>query len=215
MQKTIQKIHRKFDTAGEKILAEAKKIIESYDGRDVSARLVDLGFSAAKPVSNSKDLHKSQQLVRLIEEYHIVYPNYKFITEDVVNKICEKYSLVFSFVDNYIGDIPEKNIKEIEYFVRQYDIQIDKPAKFSDGMITFSLVSWFSDPVGDEFREPTQKKFKIVAPEKDFNTQNKTRKGYELINDPIVLWPVKGGYLIISKWGLESQDESLVNEINN
>jgi regulator of replication initiation timing len=36
-----------------------------------------------------------------------------------------------------------------------------------------------------------------------------------LIDDPIVLQPVRGGCLIVDKWGPEASDPALVNEINN
>ncbi|HQV53945.1 MAG TPA: hypothetical protein PLX17_00440 [Chitinophagaceae bacterium] len=64
-----------------------------------------------------------------------------------------------------------------------------------------------------EYEKP---EFKICASVKDFDmNQMRVTDGYKLeqnIPDPIVLQPVNGGYLIVSKWGLEGQDESLVNE---
>jgi hypothetical protein len=42
--------------------------------------------------------------------------------------------------------------------------------------------------------------------------------GYRLeynLPDPIVLQPVNGGYLIVSKWGLEGEDAELTNEKMN
>lgn len=64
-----------------------------------------------------------------------------------------------------------------------------------------------------------KKPFKICASVKDFDTKNMNiTDGYKLqqnIPDPVVLQPVKGGYLVVSKWGLEGKDELLVNETNN
>ena len=44
-------------------------------------------------------------------------------------------------------------------------------------------------------------------------------EGYKLekkhIPDPVVLQPVKGGYLILTAWGDEASDPLVVNEINN
>lgn len=218
MQKVIEKIHRKFDNAEEKILAEAKQIIATHKKKDLLKRLEDVGFSQAEPVKKAKEVRRSEQLVELIESYRVTFPTYKFITEEIVNKICEKYGLVFSFADNYIGDIPEKNLTEIEQFVKRNNIEVEKPVTYDvgNGIITFNISSFsFWGQRSDEFSEPHTKKFKIVAPEKDFETKNKVKKGYELIDDPIVLWPVKGGYIIVTKWGLEANDESLINETNN
>jgi hypothetical protein len=59
---------------------------------------------------------------------------------------------------------------------------------------------------------------KICAPLKDMEIPaHKEVKGYKIqdIPDPVVLQPVKGGYLIICAWGNESSDPIVVNEINN
>jgi len=55
---------------------------------------------------------------------------------------------------------------------------------------------------------------KICAPLKDMDTTGKELRDYKLVNhpDPVVLQPVKGGYLIVTAWGDESKDELVVNE---
>lgn len=61
-----------------------------------------------------------------------------------------------------------------------------------------------------------QPPFKICAPEKDFDTRFMVKKdGYKLEYDPIVLQPVKGGYLCVTKWGIEASDEIVTNPISN
>lgn len=58
---------------------------------------------------------------------------------------------------------------------------------------------------------------KICAPLKDFNMVNKQVMGYKIVdipvNDPIVLYPVDMGFLVVSAWGDEAKE--VVNEINN
>lgn len=61
---------------------------------------------------------------------------------------------------------------------------------------------------------------KICAPVKDMNISGlELKEGYKLekkhIPDPVVLQPVKGGYLVLTKWGQEAEDPILLNEINN
>ena len=64
-------------------------------------------------------------------------------------------------------------------------------------------------------------KFKICAPVKDMDISGlELSEGYKLqrkieIPDPVVLQPVKGGYLVVTAWGDEASDAILVNEINN
>lgn len=61
--------------------------------------------------------------------------------------------------------------------------------------------------------------FKICAPLKDFDIEGKEVKGFKLfkkpVPDPVVLCPVKKGYLIVAAWGDEASDPDVVNGINN
>lgn len=64
------------------------------------------------------------------------------------------------------------------------------------------------------------KKLQICAPIKDMDISGlELKEGYKLtkkhIPDPVVLQPVKGGYLILTAWGDEASDPLVVNEINN
>lgn len=56
--------------------------------------------------------------------------------------------------------------------------------------------------------------FKICATPNNFEMSNSRVEGLQIIdNDPIVLYPVLHGFLVISAWGDESKE--VVNEINN
>jgi len=62
--------------------------------------------------------------------------------------------------------------------------------------------------------------FQICAPVKDMDlTGLELKDGYKLekkhIPDPVVLQPVNGGYLIVTKWGDEASDSLLTNPIEN
>jgi len=64
------------------------------------------------------------------------------------------------------------------------------------------------------------KKLQICAPVKDMDISGLGLvEGYKLqkkhIPDPVVLQPVKGGYLILTAWGDEASDPLVMNEINN
>lgn len=63
-----------------------------------------------------------------------------------------------------------------------------------------------------------ENKLKIVAPAKDMEIpKGKEVVGYKIqdIPDPVVLQPVKGGYLIVCAWGNEASDEIVVNQKMN
>jgi len=65
--------------------------------------------------------------------------------------------------------------------------------------------------------------FLICAPSKNMNMEGKDRKGkvigkvsrFQKMKDPVVLKPVKHGYLIVTAWGDEASDPLVINEIDN
>ncbi len=70
---------------------------------------------------------------------------------------------------------------------------------------------------GEFHHNLTKQELKICAPIKDMDTTKMQLDGYHLkhIPDPIVLQPIAGGYLVVSKWGDEASDPIVVNEKMN
>jgi len=243
----IKEIHNEFDTAGDKLLVEANKILNGSYDIEKGERLQRLGFTRSKAAVDADTVKKlkseKKKEAETVEYFRTFYPHNKFITEELVKKICEKYNLVFGDINYYKGDVPEKNISEIESFkLREedkddcYDYEsysdisnllgmqdrsslfnlrsIDAERMYQRAMMRQQMPRYGATPNGKK----EQKGFKICAPENDFDMRHMIRSGHKIelhIPDPIVLQPVKGGYLIVSKWGIESEDDSLVNEINN
>ena len=115
---TVEDVHNEFKSEVFRLLKEAKiqdsaKINEKV--ADKAERLRKLGFSSSKVVQSdnvqmkikAEQEHKNKEKQKLIEAIN-------FISQESVKKICEKYKLVCGEVTNYIGDIPEKNLCEIE-----------------------------------------------------------------------------------------------------
>jgi hypothetical protein len=222
-EQIIAEIHSEFDSASEKLLQEAKDII--IKDNDKGDRLARLGFSSAKPVKENEDVRKAQRDSRYVSErvsyFNQWYPHNKFITEEAVEKICGKYGLVCASANFYKGDVPEKNLVEMEQFVlRKEDEVIDLMSGFVESFRSRLLGfhgEEFMSYASNEGRS-TRRSFKICAPEKDFDTSRLTKQGHKMelsIPDPIVLQPVKGGYLIVTKWGLEASDDLVKNEKSN
>ena len=228
----IEKIHYEFDSASERLLKEAKEIIARNKDADKGERLKKIGFGSAAPVVQSEENKQKEKLANQIEYYQTWYPNNKFITESEVKRICEKYGLLFGESRQYKGDIPEKNLIEIENFKLRDEEKI-KRTNYDDYQEHYFTTQRFGG-LGQsilgaprqtqiEYNPPKEIRtylstpsFKICAPEKDFDTRYMTVvDGYKLQYDPIVMQPVKDGYLIVSKWGLEGQDENLINEKMN
>ncbi len=65
-------------------------------------------------------------------------------------------------------------------------------------------------------------KLYICAPEKDMDLKDVKKKGFQLFKtskvnfpDPVVLKPIKSGFLILTAWGDEASDPLVLNPINN
>jgi len=264
----VEQIHNEFFTAGDTILGEAKKLLEELEVKDLEKgkRLAAAGFSktreAVVAVETENKLATTKEIADLVMYYQVNYPNNKFITEEQVKQICEKYGLVCGDTSMYKGFVPESKLALIEMFkLNKKDIPFmqlfgtrHQSAGFNDSvydepigylsqedviddwakkgnrfyMIVASEVSgkYIRKGIADQYvgnwgyveAKPFVSKFKICAPLKDMEIpQGKELKGYKIqdIPDPVVLQPVKGGYLIICAWGDEASDEIVVNQINN
>ncbi len=187
--------------------------------------------------------NKSKSVLESVLYFQQHYPNNKFITEDVVQDICKKYGLLFSDSSKFISEIPDKNAKEIcDFKLRDEDkiILTGMTEKRKSDHHEYEVNLWVNNDFDikiysysfdyDRHQYVTEKDFsvgatkyhvypfKVVASLKDFDTTNmRITAGYKLENipDPVVLQPVKGGYLIVSKWGLEANDPLLTNEKHN
>lgn len=131
-RKKVIAIHNAFDSATEKLLSEAKSIIarspehfHDYDRELLKAEnLKKLGFVNAKNVKESKKFcdalaekvdvkRMAESTANLIMQHQQHFPFYKFLTVDELLYICFKYNLIFAPVEQYIGEIPEKNIQDL------------------------------------------------------------------------------------------------------
>jgi len=273
----VAEIHDAFYSADERLLQEAKELLNTpqEDKAKKAERIKKLGFGSAKPVAevagHATKAADASKLIKAIEYWRVHYPNNKFITEPEVKKICEKYGLVLGEAGKYLGDIPEKNLSEIEAFqLRQEDYieQVTFTSMIESLFSQYIARPMFPDPpqyvspflgvisskprrTGREqtqreyeemvssismigldpfagFDTPKPKKepekkvdkvrpaFKICAPQTDFNTSGYVlQEGYILVYDPVVLQPVKDGYLIVTAWGKEASDEIVVNQNHN
>jgi len=229
----IEEIHETFYTEVDRLLADAKILnsLETDKGELLSKKekLEKLGFRSAQEVKEAsleqnrlRDLESENNskntLTEAINYFSFKYPFYKFITEESVKKICEKYNLVYSEVGRYIGTVPDVNIEQMQNFKIQdtdecYEFSVIDDFSFNSSRMFFDrsyksfddfekfknerhseshrLISAYSS----RFSENHSKcPLEICAPIKDFNTDNMEVKNFKLskieIPDPVVLQPV-------------------------
>lgn len=266
--KIVQDIHNEFFTAGDNILQEAEILLKELEVKDLDKgkRLAACGFGntreAVIAIETENKVATTREIADLVMYYRINYPNNKFITEDQVKTICEKYGLVFGDTSMYKGFVPESKLPLIEGFKlkekeqRKIWFEITEAHNGDDVKLPLTFISdkdlserglryfyegnnlnYFyikgtgidSDMCKKEISklfdglqfvkaEIVSKTLKICAPEKDMEIpQGKRLVGYKIqdIPDPVVLQPVKGGYLIVCAWGDESTDKIVVNQNQN
>jgi hypothetical protein len=272
----VLKIHNEIDTAQDRLLQEAEATIQnmSISGEcDIelkAERLRKIGFTASEIVQKADEisedrinkrilLAKTREGAKLIKHYKDIYPYLKFITEDELDRICDKYNLIHAPVSAYTKDVPDKNLIEIENAqeLKSHDkceaSKYIKISEYHDGcprairkifdknQIMSNNISLkdddllflarengyngsYSDVVafGSDINLVTVDKtgLFICAPENHFDLSKLTNKGKHgfftlfeetvVQKDPIVFRYVKGGIQILSKWGLEAEEETLV-----
>ncbi len=134
-QEVIEKIHSEFNGAGEILLCEGKKVLEKSVSHK-AVRLEKAGFKLAKGVAEAKQTIQEQEehrkTLEMVNYYALHYPNQKFITEEIVKKICAKYGLVCAPVDRFKGFVPEEKLKMIEGFSLNYSDKDTDKIKITD-----------------------------------------------------------------------------------
>lgn len=114
--KIVDEIHGEFNAAGDKILAEARTILAMVpeQQKQKAERLDKIGFTATKEVRQLQEIRLSDEQANLVEYYQRKYPLYKFITDDQVKTICQKYGLINAPVSHYKGFVPDVKLRQIE-----------------------------------------------------------------------------------------------------
>lgn len=209
---TVAEIHEEFDNSVDKIVEEAQKILSDVSLREIEElkKLRSMGFLGMGQIQDLVKKEEYEQIGEKAEYYRKQYGK-KFITEAEVKRICKKYGLVIGKPRDFIGEMPPKNRAEI----------IDFKVKEEDGGW---VKSWFSAHGGIMERKISKKEadairantlthlscekggLKIVGTIDQFDLENKVISDYVIKDkDPIVLYDVEGGYLIVSKWGAEAE----------
>lgn len=127
----VQEIHNTFYSSMEDILEACKigKPIEDINSqlKDKLKNLKDLGFTNTQEVldiegkikENQEKITYNAKLAQKkkdIEDLSQIYPHYKFIDKETLNKICNKYGLVYTHVKFFKGIVPDKNLKDLLNF---------------------------------------------------------------------------------------------------
>jgi hypothetical protein len=217
----ITKVHNDFNSAGDRLYEEAIRIINSTHVNNLNKveKLKKLGFVSAKEVIETETMISLKTLSattsEIIRYYKKNYPNNKFISDDQVKEICTKYGLVYGEIKLYTGFIPTANIPQIEAFKCKNKDESKGYGSISTYGSNKGQIEWDNGVNarawgGIYSRIGINKGFYIAAPQKDFDMKNREIQNFRIVNvpvpDPVVLYAVKHGYLIVTAWGDEASD---------
>ena len=198
-------------------------------------KLKSLGFSNSKVVKLSTEEQRKidkikcenevkNDIINTINYFSNKYKNYTFIPEESVIKLCKKYNLMCSYSINYIGDVPDYNLKCIENINIDEKDEVWARSKYLGGGDTHRIEissdeakEVIEDMAYDlgvynklEYCEPYKAGLEIIAPLSYFDTAHinidKLDLNYEIniVYAPILLCPVYYNdtkhYLIINAW---------------
>lgn len=131
----VAEIHNEFDTAQDRLLQEAKNILSTTLENEIADFHEKLGFVNSETVitnkSNKRIIVESKKQAEIIEYYKTFYPFQKFITEKELDRICEKYGLIYAPVSNYKKDVPTKNLLEIRNCHELKSVDLPKDNEYS------------------------------------------------------------------------------------
>jgi hypothetical protein len=231
----ITEIHSAFDNSSIELYQRSlSKLNELSSLVEKSKLLRELGFVSAKNIHGEDWFRLAETVVYYAQKY----PDMKFLTQDIFDSICKKYRLTVGSIENYTGDVPLDNLLEMKGKLRKIE-EKDRaenimsitfiPDDF-DNVSESTTILVESRPysvlkleemagsLGYEYPSLTKRRIsEIVRSEMMIACDRKLlkKKGYKVLNktvinpDPIVFVNVKGGLLILSKWGKEAIETQL------
>lgn len=216
---------------------EESRLIEAPLAVRRGRRAAALGFMNAADAVTAKEWDENQGAIqgrdKLRRHYAARYPQCTFITRRNVLTLCKKYGLVFGATGQYIGNIPDRCLTEMGVF-RVHVEDMPEWSEINSRLGLYVEIGAQTDWVDFEQDGWTQtpkihSRFGLIAPAAEMlmdgsewsvgrKTTDEEKRAFEeaqRVKDPIVLQPVNGGYLIVTAWGDEANDELVVNPNRN
>lgn len=265
MKDVVKEIHNKVDwyalytkNVDEEVLDNKLKEVEKIKKEtfDYLQRREKIGFALSETQlkerkvkqkelesldSQIQEINEEKQERKWINELRIKYPLSKFIHRKDADEICKKYNLALGWTIHYVGELPEKNLTEIEQYKKPEEaleigmferLEWEKDKRYK--LIEFGAVKeikddnystqfkgrpyWTYSRYSDYPKVTPVNTFMIICPEKDLTqTVNHVEKTLFPAKDPIVLYPVKSEniFQVVTKWGVEASESVLLNPNNN
>jgi hypothetical protein len=157
------------------------------------ADLLNVGFRSAQEAIkiDHKTLNEFSQVNAILKN------QYLYVNFEVLDDICKKYNIVPSPIAEFTGFVPKKNLEELKVFQDKIAPQLPKSS------VGYTILC----PQADTTYNLVEKMLEKERQE-ELIRQERERARTE---DPIVLYPLKNGAIIITAWGDEASDPSISN----
>lgn len=136
--------------------------------------------------------------------YDSIYSGKRFISDEVLGDLLKKFNLAYSTVSDFICEVPDFNLKEIRDFSTKYPVGEVVEEEITGGFM------WTDGQVNNIRRDEktgalyyrTRNDLLIVAPSTCLKSTigGYTPDGKAIVKDPIVLYKVESGYIIVTSW---------------
>lgn len=229
--KTFREVHAEIEN--EHLLLQKNHDIDNF--RDKADFLSGIGFKNSIAAKLYSAIVQNKDIVKIYAERYL--GQYKFILKPQLERVCEKYNLFVRDTEFFLGDIPEKNIRDMMNFsIFVNDLPERLQTRYNQWLWEFQKHNFNFDLCKQlQVKIPinlfpaiginsliTIAAVKSLFDEKAFaKSQARILNNTELIAkyqvelDPIVLCETKHGYIIITAWGDEANDELVVNQNYN
>jgi hypothetical protein len=110
-------------------------------------RLLKLGFYSNPDVKEHIQLEEDKKRAAAHQQAIKAYYPYKYISMGSMHDIARKYDLDWNKIREFIGDIPDRNLEDIEQFAQQFTIDLCKLYIFAPEEQFKKQVSLEDDPI--------------------------------------------------------------------
>ena len=239
VKKTFKDVHQDIDNE----FIFLKQNHNTQDFRKKGDFLIKVGFKNSIATRLYKAISDNPYRAQEYEKKY--FGQYKFLLKPQLERLCEKYDLYVRTPEFFLGDIPEKNFSDIMGFkvdIRDlpnfdhlsYEKQLEIVRNIKKSLNIY-------DPLNENYhhfnlsiehirgmdRELNINTIQIAAVKKLFDEKAFEKSDARILGmpelepihqvelDPIVLCEVNGGYIVVTAWGDEANDELLFDQKQN
>lgn len=163
--------------------------------KELGRGLLEMGFTAHPAAQEYRQFRSERDTAAEVranlERLRLLFPQNRIISVSALNDVQKKYGLVRRGIAKFVGDVP---------------------AAAMEDMLRFETARKRLAEDGEDLLK--SKAYEIAAPATMFAAEPQPRWNW-LVDDPIVLYPIPGAYIIVTAWGDEASDPAIVSEARN